>query len=574
MRKQQLLPTRCQCSRETPVAETTPTPWRSGELERGEIPQVAALGNALTALFNTLGISQNAYAVRISMDKSIVSRYLRGRRVPPQDFVDRLIREAESRRGASVQPEVRSRISQLRLDALKVCDPETHELETLRAEMARSQRKVLVLARQQEALHDLLDKKESEVGAVRAELEQIRQDWTEDLLRADRAEIALRERVERDSSERERLIEEIAQLKADLSAVVAQRADAERRCEDLASRIREMEEELGARYGTGSGSQLPLGALQRLLATHLEAGEQREASQELAEAAWERPIEDVVELTFWLWDRGEFTRRDRLATEVVHARPIGDVVEFGHAIRRRDARTARPRNSRAGASLEAILNEESSAVRSPQEIVTLLNSWAPYWDYRRKTKSSAANPLLALLRSDRNPDDVAEVIAALDSADERTNVLLRAAIASPQRLNILALVPRMVEIGREDMAASLCAQVGNSRSPMPGLLAALDDMSEEHCRVLFSALLRNLPLHSVADFLGRVCLRYGNPGAPGVRDGSPATVAFEQLEAEGHLTNMASLAAARIEHVEGPTRRVKRVPELHTALSTWAAGQE
>ncbi|WP_159046561.1 hypothetical protein [Streptomyces sp. XY413] len=49
---------------------------RTGDVELGAVPEVAALGNTLTDLFNGLGVTQAAYAARIHVDKSAVSRYL------------------------------------------------------------------------------------------------------------------------------------------------------------------------------------------------------------------------------------------------------------------------------------------------------------------------------------------------------------------------------------------------------------------------------------------------------------------------------------------------------------------
>ncbi|KOU88205.1 MULTISPECIES: hypothetical protein [unclassified Streptomyces] len=49
---------------------------RTGDVELGAVPEVAALGNTLTDLFNGLGVTQAAYAARIHVDKSAVSRHL------------------------------------------------------------------------------------------------------------------------------------------------------------------------------------------------------------------------------------------------------------------------------------------------------------------------------------------------------------------------------------------------------------------------------------------------------------------------------------------------------------------
>lgn len=87
----------------------------SSATERGETPEVAALGNTLTDLFKTLGVSQEAYAVRVDLHASTVSRFLNGRRLATEDFIDRLIREAEQRLGSPLMAEAKAEVHRQRL---------------------------------------------------------------------------------------------------------------------------------------------------------------------------------------------------------------------------------------------------------------------------------------------------------------------------------------------------------------------------------------------------------------------------------------------------------------------------
>jgi hypothetical protein len=513
------------------VAGTVPSARSSCELERGEVPEVATLGNALTALFNTLEVSQNAYAVRISMDKSIISRYLRGRRVATQDFIDRLVREVEARRGASVQPEVRSRLTQLRLDALKVIDPATYELEALRAEMVQSERRVQMLVRHQEALHDLLEKRESEVHAVQGELEAVRQDWTADLLRAERAAVELHAGAERHSAERERLVEEIARLKAELSEIASLKAEAERRCADLESRVRAMEEELAAGLGTSGESQLPLAAFKEQLAALVAAGAQREASREVVEAAWGRSIGEIADLVEWLRERRDHSRTDRLITEVVHARTIEELAGFGHLLHR-------PPDS----SLPSVFLHEAAAIRSPQEIVRLHTEWLDYW---HPGKIEFVSLLNSLLRSLRDEDDVVETLSLLDPHDTVALALLWRFRGRPNyEPRYARIVARLEHIGCRDVAAALCEDVfRKSSGPLSWLLDAVEDDQQ---RMLFTAvLLRSVSTETIIGWLVGEFHGLSDRAADDARPDARVAVFVRTLKASDRFSEVwAALTAA------------------------------
>ncbi|QJT03018.1 hypothetical protein G9272_24290 [Streptomyces asoensis] len=93
---------------------------RRSEIEVSTLPEVAALATELTLIFKSLDISQQQYAIRTNYDKSYVSRFLGGRRVATQEFIDRLLHEIGSHRQTSVTEETRARSSQLRNSALRV----------------------------------------------------------------------------------------------------------------------------------------------------------------------------------------------------------------------------------------------------------------------------------------------------------------------------------------------------------------------------------------------------------------------------------------------------------------------
>ncbi|MFJ5553409.1 hypothetical protein [Streptomyces sp. NPDC093225] len=311
-------------------------PANSSAVERGEVPEVAALGNTLTGLFNTLGVSQRAYAVRITLDPSVVSRYLRGQRVATEDFVDRLVREAERKLGSSLQEEVKARLHDLRLAALRATDPAAYELESLRREMERSQRAVERLTRQQEALHDLLEKREAEAAGVRAELSQLQRDWADDAIAASRRELDLCAATKAHTTARDDLLAEIARLRGELADTAALKSEAEARCRGLEGQVLAMEEELaglrGATEDPDPVTSLPVAGLLERLQRSRDAGDVRVLGLELAEAGWTRSAEEISEVMEWLHRAGEKSRADSLLRDVVQARPLDVVRVVGDGI--------------------------------------------------------------------------------------------------------------------------------------------------------------------------------------------------------------------------------------------------
>lgn len=517
------------------MAKEVPTAGSSSELERGEVPEVAALGNALTSLFNTLEMTQNAYAVRISMDKSIISRYLRGRRVATEDFIDRLVREVEARHGASVQPEVRRRMTQLRLDALKVTDPATYELEALRAEMLDSGRKVQMLVRHQEALHDLLEKRESAIRTVQEELETVRRGWTADLVRAERAEIELREQADKHSTERERLAEEIARLKAELSEIARLKVGAERRCADLEEQVKAMEEELAAQPGSTGELLLPLAALKEQLAGLIETGEQREASREVVEAAWGRSIGEVAELLGWLTERRDYGRTDRLIAEVVHSRDVEELAEFGRMIRN-------PKGY-----FPVVLIQETVAVRSPQEIFRLHTEWLDY-----SSPINVKESLLAFLfRSRRDEGDVVATLTLLDPDDAVTLATLKAIrVRTGYERRYIRIVTHLESMGCSDLATALCTNLLRKTYRLNSLLRGFTD---QQCALFARVVLRSELIETIVHLLVREFNLLPDPKADDNRLDHRVALFADTLRDSGRLSEVQTVIAATAPRTDGAT---------------------
>ncbi|MFE5596823.1 helix-turn-helix domain-containing protein [Streptomyces sp. NPDC056549] len=300
------------------MTEVARTQGSSAEIERGEVAEVAALGNVLKELFTRLGISQSQYAYRVHLDKSAVSRYLTGRRIAPQGFIDRLVQEVEDHLGTPLQLEARQALRARRLEALRVCDPDEFRLEGLRDELARSRRDTERAHRNIEALNALLDRKEAEARDVADDLTRLRLDWG-----AERTALA---------GAREDLLRQVERLREDLRDAEHLREEADRHGAELRATVLRLEEELSRRRPATGPEDVPLDVFKERIRWMWEQEDLPDAARSLTEAAWSRPLEDVAELLRWLRETG--AAPETFAADVARLRPLEDVLAFSPEVTR------------------------------------------------------------------------------------------------------------------------------------------------------------------------------------------------------------------------------------------------
>ncbi|MFE0777161.1 helix-turn-helix domain-containing protein [Streptomyces sp. NPDC058861] len=453
------------------MTEVARTRGGSAEVERGGIAEVAALGNELTGLFNRLGITQSQYAYRVHLDKSAVSRYLSGRRLAPQEFVDRLVREVEEHVGAPLRLEVKEAIRGRRLEALRACDPAAYELETLRGELARSRRDAERMNRNIEALHVLLEHKESEVRAVADDLTRLRLDWG-----AERVALA---------RSQEELRSEITRLREDLADAERLRLDAELRGEELRGTVLRLEEELARRPAAGPGA-LPLATLKDRLAALWEESNTPEVARELTEVAWSRSLEEVAELLLWLREGGHAAAVDAFVVDVARLRPLDDVLAFA------------PRAVEARTSLHDDVWTPAVATR-----VTLLNVEAVY---RGLGESEGERVLAEAVRRTRNDADaIGLVLAALPDVTSFDGLPRLQNVLSMKRDGDwygLGVSVELMGAGRAGMALALLSTAAGFR-PRGSLAPDLARLDEAQTDVLFD-LVPLLPGVRLTDFASHV----------------------------------------------------------------------
>ncbi|UKY51551.1 hypothetical protein [Streptomyces inhibens] len=275
---------------------------RLTEVEVSQLPEVAELATALTTMFNALEISQQRYAARTLMDKSTVSRYLNGRRVATQDFIDRMLAEIERYRGTPVTEETKVRLRGLRLAALKVSDPQTFELENLRNQVDRSHREIRNLSRQQEALEMLLDQREAAADEAIRQLDELRSDWVADRLENESSLELLSGKYRRLETDQEELRDEIARLRKQLDEVNRLKEATEEKCELLEQKLMEAEVALAERLreSTERSFTLSLEEAKEEIGRAYENQLFHEAARLLSLSAAHFPEADTTELTIWL----------------------------------------------------------------------------------------------------------------------------------------------------------------------------------------------------------------------------------------------------------------------------------
>ncbi|MCB5169593.1 hypothetical protein LG634_32900 [Streptomyces bambusae] len=354
------------------MTDLTRSTGGSSAVEQGEVAEVAELGNTLSQLFNTLGVSQRGYAARVQQHYSVVSRFLGGRRVASRDFVERLILEVEAKLGAPLQEAAKARVRDQRLAAVRATDPAEYELEVARQEVAHARRTIARLGREQQALHDRMDRLESELADSYAERQRLGSDWAKDQVAARRRELELLAAATGHRTGREALEAELARLRADLADVTALKTDSEDRCRGLEERVLALEEELGALRAMGErGTEeapeppLPVAELLNALSRHLVAGELREVTRALDAAAWERPAEELIRILLWLINMESRHRAEWLVSLVCEYRSLDTVADLGRwlpSLRRED-------------TLDPVLLAEVVRARTPQDIAVLHTAW-------------------------------------------------------------------------------------------------------------------------------------------------------------------------------------------------------
>ncbi|WP_149038191.1 hypothetical protein [Kitasatospora sp. MBT63] len=276
---------------------------RRSEVEVSRLAEVAEFARHLSMLFKELGIPQRQYAARVIMDETVVSRYLNGKRVATQDFLDRLIKEVDRHRKANMQEAAVAHLKRLRLSALSVVDPEAFEMEQLREQIDVSHREIRRLLRHQEALIDLLEKRESQAEKAEQKFAELEADWITERLEVRSTEIQLRSDRDRLNDECGRLRDEILSLRGQLESVRNLRTESEERCKRLENELEAAELALAEKQAAILEESIEVLSLEDLKEEVTRARQESrlsEVAQKLVLASGRYSIEDLLSLASWL----------------------------------------------------------------------------------------------------------------------------------------------------------------------------------------------------------------------------------------------------------------------------------
>ncbi|MGW6704166.1 hypothetical protein ACWGDE_04655 [Streptomyces sp. NPDC054956] len=300
----------------------------SSEVERGEAPEVVTLGKTLTQLFNSLGVTQKVYGVRVSLDNTTVCRYLGGTRVPPKFFIEQLIREVESDKGVPLQESAKETVHQQYLAALKVTGKNgEYELAVMRDELELAKREVARARRSVESLHLLLDSKEEEAQGLKVDLQRMELDWSRE-----RSSTAGLQRAYEDSAgQAESLMGQIRELKAQLEDAETRREEAEGRSASLREEVLRLEELLSEHAVAPAVERAPFEELKAKFSAEPK-GSALALARQLSDAAWSRPVDEVIEMYAWLVSTRSVEEAARFSGDVARLRDLGESIDFFAAV--------------------------------------------------------------------------------------------------------------------------------------------------------------------------------------------------------------------------------------------------
>lgn len=199
------------------------------------------LALALRDLAQRLGVTLSRYAVRVSWDRSTLSRYFSGVLVPPAEFVEQLVDDGDRETGTELTPEARDLVRRLHRRALRATSPQSAALQDLRDELTAADRESRHLQQEAQLLRDMVRSAHERLQAQQARLRQLEHAGAADRL-AHRAELAQQTadfasvRAERDA-----LQATLTRLSAELAEAEGRARDAEERCAVLEQQLEQAE---------------------------------------------------------------------------------------------------------------------------------------------------------------------------------------------------------------------------------------------------------------------------------------------------------------------------------------------
>ncbi|MBB5935395.1 ATP-binding SpoIIE family protein phosphatase [Streptomyces zagrosensis] len=202
-------------------------------------PEAQQLADNLRSLFRSLNLSVTRYAARRFLDKSAVSRYLSGTRMPPWEFVHNLLHDVAEHSGNSVTPQTLGLIDGLYRQALAARGSTSDRIQLLQLRLADADRQARTGETECRALAEALTDREHRVRDVELQLRQLVLDHSGERDASESAVELWRDEKQRMCAERDALNAEVHRLRVRLRA-------AEQRVETAEATCRTLERQLDA----------------------------------------------------------------------------------------------------------------------------------------------------------------------------------------------------------------------------------------------------------------------------------------------------------------------------------------
>ncbi len=214
------------------------------DVDRAKVGQERyELAVALRDLAQRLGVSLSRYAVRVSWDRSTLSRFFSGALVPPAEFVEQLLENGDRETGTELTPAAKDLVRKLHRTALRATSPASGALQDLRDQLAEADRESRHFQQEARLLREVIRRAQEQLDEQQFQLRRLENAGAAERL-AHR--IALEQRsedFEAMRTERDSLRESLARHKAELEEAQRRAREAELRCAVLERQLETAETE-------------------------------------------------------------------------------------------------------------------------------------------------------------------------------------------------------------------------------------------------------------------------------------------------------------------------------------------
>ncbi|MDT0567033.1 hypothetical protein RM704_05950 [Streptomyces sp. DSM 3412] len=217
-------------------------------------PERYELAIALRDLAQRLGVSLSRYAVRVSWDRSTLSRFFSGALVPPADFVEQLLENGDRETGTELTPAAKDVVRKLHRTALRATSPASGALQDLRDQLAGVDRESRHFQQEARLLREVIRRTQEQLDEQQFQLRQLENTGAAERL-AHRIELEQRsDAFEVLRTERDVLRESLARYKAELKKAQHRAHEAELRCAALERQLETAETEAEEDEARGESS--------------------------------------------------------------------------------------------------------------------------------------------------------------------------------------------------------------------------------------------------------------------------------------------------------------------------------